>query len=96
MADSPVVHNPEKSRFETKTPHGIGVLDYERSGRRLTLNHTEVPEADRERGIGTRLVEAALQEARDQGLTVVPRCPFVRSYVEQHPEVSGLIEDQDE
>ncbi|HET9325437.1 MAG TPA: GNAT family N-acetyltransferase [Candidatus Eisenbacteria bacterium] len=87
----PVVDNPHKSRFETMTPHGIGVLVYERSGGRLSLNHTEVPEADRDRGIGTRLVEAAFQEARDRGLTVVPRCPFVRAYVEQHPEVSALI-----
>jgi hypothetical protein len=87
-----VVDNPDESRFEIATPAGLGVLEYRRSGNRLTLIHTEVPKADRERGLATRLVEAAFLHAREQGLTIVPHCPFVRAYVERHPEVLPLVE----
>lgn len=89
---SDVIDNREESRFETPTSAGIAVLEYTRSGNRLSLNHTEVPKAAREHGVATRLAETAFRHAREQGLTVVPRCPFVRSYVEHHPEVRDLIE----
>ncbi|TMQ71929.1 MAG: N-acetyltransferase [Candidatus Eisenbacteria bacterium] len=91
--EHPVIDHPELSRFETETSAGLAVLEYLLSGERLSLNHTEVPQAARKRGIGTRLVAAALQHARARGLTVVPRCPFVRAYVARHPEVRGLIEE---
>lgn len=90
----PVVDNPEESRFETETSAGTAVLEYSRSGKRLILEHTEVPKAARERGTGSRLVAAAFQLAREQGLKIVPWCPFVRTYIERHPEVRELVERQ--
>ena len=87
-----VVDNPGESRFELETDAGLAVLDYRRSGDQLALIHTEVPPRVRERGLGTRLVEAAFLEAREKGLRIVPHCPFVRAYVEEHPEVAGLVE----
>lgn len=89
--ENPVVDNPSESRFETETSAGLAVLEYSRSGKRLMLEHTEVPRAVRERGIGSRLVAAAFGQAREQGLEVIPYCPFVRAYVERHPEVRPLV-----
>jgi len=88
-----VVDNRSESRFETETPAGTAVLEYEREGRRLVLTHTEVPETDRKRGLGTRLVKAVLEQARELGLTVVPVCPFVRAYLRRNPQAAGLIEE---
>ena len=90
---SPVVDNPGENRFETSTSAGLAVLEYSRSGNLLALQHTEVPKSARERGTGGRLVEAAFRQAREQGLKVVPYCPFVRAYVERHPELSELVEE---
>ena len=93
MTPSPVVDNRSESRFETKTPGGTAVIEYQLEGGRLVLTHTEVPEADRKRGLGTRLVEAVLGKARELGLTVVPVCPFVRAYLRRNPQAGGLIEE---
>jgi hypothetical protein len=88
----PVIDNPEVSRFETMTSGGIAVLEYERSGNRLKLVHTEVPKAARERGTGSRLVEAAFEHARAHGLRIIPYCPFVSAYLERHPELRPLVD----
>jgi predicted GNAT family acetyltransferase len=87
----PVIDNVAESRFETQTSAGTALLEYTRSEGQLALNHTEVPRAARERGTGSRLVEAAFLQARERGLKVIPYCPFVRAYVERHPEVTPLV-----
>jgi len=38
------------------------------------------------RGFGSRLAAAALEDARGQGLEIVPLCPFIAHYIERHPE----------
>ena len=42
-------------------------------------------------GVGTRLIEGALQDIRSRGLHVVPVCPFVRAYLRRHPEQRDLV-----
>jgi uncharacterized protein len=55
------------------------------------MTHTEVPQAMRGRGVGERLVVAALDDVRQRGEVVQPDCPFVRRYIEEHPEVHDLL-----
>jgi predicted GNAT family acetyltransferase len=45
-----------------------------------------VPPASRGRGLGEALVKAALEAARQEGVRVVPVCPFVRAYLQRHPQ----------
>jgi predicted GNAT family acetyltransferase len=66
-------------------------LSYLRSGNTLVIDHTEVPNASRRRGIGGRLAHAALEYARAGKLTVDPVCPFVRAYIHAHPEYESLV-----
>lgn len=88
-----VVDRPERERFETETEHGTAILTYERSDRGLALLHTEVPPAAEGRGVGSRLVKAALESARAEGLRVLPFCPFVKTYLERHPEYRDLADE---
>ncbi len=53
------------------------------------LVHTEVPVELEGRGIGGRLVIAAVDRAARQGLTLVPLCPFARGWLERHPEAAS-------
>jgi uncharacterized protein len=64
---------------------------YQGRNGRITLTHTEVDEACAGRGFGGRLAAAALEDAGQQGLEVVPLCPFIAHYIERHPEYERLV-----
>jgi uncharacterized protein len=83
-----VTDNPAASRFEITVGGHIAELRYHRSGNRLALIHTEVPEELGGRGIGGKLVTAAVARAASEGLTIAPFCPFARSWLERHPGVA--------
>jgi predicted GNAT family acetyltransferase/glutaredoxin len=86
-ADAEVVDVPEKSRYELRLDGQlIGLAAYRRRDGRISFTHTEVDESCEGRGFGSRLAAAALDDARRQGLRVLPLCPFIAHYVEQHPE----------
>lgn len=91
----PVVHDAASHRFELNLPGGAAFLKYhvDREGR-LSLDHTEVPEELRHHGLAGRLAKAGLDYAREHRLRVLPRCPFVRAYLEDHPEERDVV-DQD-
>ncbi len=84
-----VTDNQAASRFEITEGGHLAELRYHRSGNRLALIHTEVPGELEGRGIGGKLVTAAVARAAREGLTIVPFCPFARSWLERHPGVAG-------
>lgn len=87
-----VTDNPEARRFEIRVDGTVaGFADYHLREDRIVLRHTEINPAYGGRGLGGRLVAAALDAARDAGLTVVPHCPFVARYIERHPEYQDLV-----
>jgi uncharacterized protein len=76
VSDAPqVTDNHAGSRFELQVGGHPAELRYRRNGNRLVLIHTGVPVELEGRGIGGRLVAAALDRAAQEGLTVVPVCP---------------------
>jgi predicted GNAT family acetyltransferase len=85
MIDGSVRDNAAQSRFELPVNGDTAFLQYERGPRTLTLIHTEVPPSARGQHVGGRLVEAALQAGRAEGLSIVAVCPFVRAYLRKHP-----------
>jgi uncharacterized protein len=78
-------------RFVLEQTGGEGELTYEVEGGRLFLLHTEVDDTLRGRGAGGRLVRAAVARASDDGLTVVPRCPYARRWLREHPDVAETV-----
>lgn len=59
---------------------------------RIIFTHTVSEKAYAGKGIATRLVEWALGDARDRGERIVPRCPFVASYLLDHRQFDDAIE----
>jgi len=87
-----VVDVPEANRYELRlSDRLIGLAAYRRRDGRIAFTHTEVHESWEGRGFGSRLAAAALDDARRQGLDVVPLCPFIAHYIERHPEYEGLL-----
>lgn len=67
------------------------VAAYQLEGATIVFTHTVVPPEIEGRGVGTKLIRGALDIVRDRGLKVVPQCPFVRAYIEKHPETRDLL-----
>ncbi len=87
-----VVDVPAEHRFVARGTDAEAELVYRLDGDRLYLIHTEVPEAWNGRGVGSRLVRAALRRAQADHLTVVPWCPFARRWLKEHPDEAGGID----
>ncbi len=86
VSDAPQITDDQAaSRFELRDDGHTAELAYRRNGKRLVLIHTGVPAQLEGRGIGGRLVAAAVDRAVREGLTVVPLCPFARAWLERHP-----------
>lgn len=88
---SRVTDDQGTSRFQIVIDGTVAELDYHRRADRLVLIHTEVPEALSGHGLGGELVQAAVDRAAKDHLTVVPLCPFVRSWLERHPEATEKV-----
>ncbi len=87
----PVTHDPRGECFEIVMPEGTAECRYRRQGDVLVLVHTEVPRALEGRGIAGRVVQAALDWARAEGLRVRPACSYVAAYMRRHPETQDLL-----
>jgi predicted GNAT family acetyltransferase len=85
--------NPDRRRFEAVDDAGsvAGVSQYRRFPDHIVFTHTEVDDAYEGQGVGSALVQGALDAVRGEGLRVVPQCPFVKSYIERHQEYADLV-----
>ena len=77
--------------FEAALPEGRAVLEYSLSADRMLILHTEVPPELRGRGLAGKLVRAALEHARAQGLRVEPRCSYAAEWIGRHPGYVDLV-----
>src|ERR1700752_2112526 len=94
MADAPasdVRHDTERSRFVIEDSGAEAELLYRTHAGRLILIHTDVPDALGGRGIGGRLVRAAIAEAQAEHLPIVPWCPFARRGLTDHPNEAQAV-----
>jgi predicted GNAT family acetyltransferase len=87
-----VQDNPAASQYELFDGAAvIGVAQYQRQGRLIAFTHTEVDPSYEHHGLASRLVGAALDDARAHGWQVLPYCPFVASYIAGHPDDADLV-----
>jgi uncharacterized protein len=89
--DAEVTNNEAKARYELTVDGHTALAAYKVRPDHLTFYHTEVPPALEGRGIGKRLIKAALDDVRRRGLKLVATCPFVRHYIDTHPEERDLL-----
>jgi predicted GNAT family acetyltransferase len=67
-------------------------MTYSRTGEHLIIiDHTEVPEALRGRGVGQALVLRAVEEAREAGVKIFPLCPFAAAQFRRHAEYQDVL-----
>ena len=83
-----------QQRFEARIDGKLaGYTAYRKSRRQglVAFTHTEVEDEFSGKGVGGELVRHALDAAREDGLAVLPFCPFVNGYISKHPEYLDLV-----
>jgi predicted GNAT family acetyltransferase len=87
-----VRHLADRSRFEALVggEHAGYAVYVERPGVRV-FTHTEVDDAFEGQGVAGELARAALDTTRTEGLKVEPQCPFIRAWIERHPDYQDLV-----
>jgi len=91
MSAPAVQHDAAARRYASGEGAHLAVLEYERTGDRVTYTHTFVPPELRGRGLAEALVRTALTDARTAGLKVVPQCSYVAKFIERHAEYQPLL-----
>lgn len=86
-----ITENTEKKRFETEVEGRTALIDYKKAENKIYLTHTEVPSELEGKGIASSMVKQVLQRIKDEGLELVPLCPFVASYIKRHPEWKEIL-----
>ena len=90
--DVEVTDNPDKARFEILADGELaGFVLYHLRGNEIAFTHSETDDRFRGHGLASQLVRTALEEARARHLAVLPYCPFVRSWISEHPEYADLV-----
>jgi|SRR3954463_4307239 len=88
-----IADNPAASQYELTIGDELaGHAEYRLGADTIIFTHTVVDEKWNGRGLGTRLAGYVLDDARKRGLRVRPKCPFIRSYIENHPEYADLVQ----
>ncbi len=57
----------------------------------IIIDHTGIPDAYRGRGIGLKLVERAISDARAAGKKIIPLCPYAAAQFRRHPEWADVL-----
>ncbi len=88
---SDIINNAAQQRYELAVEGHIAATYYQIADGVITFVHTEVPPELGGKGIGSKLIKGALDQVRNAGLKVIAQCPFVKAYIDKHPDYQDLL-----
>jgi predicted GNAT family acetyltransferase len=93
MSDVVVTDNPDESRYEAHIDGELaGIAEYHLTKSSIVFTHTEVFDAFEGKGVGSTLARHALDDVRAKGgRDVVPVCPFIHGWIDDHPDYADLV-----
>jgi len=86
-----VIDNKEEKRYEATVDGEQAFIEYSVLPGILSLNHTEVPDALGGRGVASEMAESVLMAIELRGLKVKAICPFIKKYIDKHPEWKSIL-----
>lgn len=94
MTDITITHEDETTagtyRVEVEGSDRPAVLTWRWDGASRVAEHTFTPPQARGLGIAAKLVQAMVDDAREQNFAIVPQCPYVAAQFDKHPEWADL------
>ncbi|GAB3720066.1 GNAT family N-acetyltransferase [Nocardiopsis nanhaiensis] len=93
--DLSVVDVPERSRYEVSADgRVVGFSAYHLVAEGvLALPHVEVEPEFEGKGVASALMRESLDQVREQGLRIMPICPFARAFLERNPDYADLVHE---
>ena len=83
---------PSRGRWLVVVDGHQAEMTYSRASPTLIIiDHTDVPDALRGRGVGQALVRRAVADARQEGFRILPLCPFAKAQFERHPDWADVL-----
>ncbi len=58
---------------------------------KIIIDHTEVNSGNEGKGFGKKMVNKAVEFAREKGIKILPLCPFAKSVFDKTPEFSDVL-----
>lgn len=58
---------------------------------KIIIDHTEVKPGNEGKGFGKNMVVKAIEYARENGIKIIPLCPFAKSVFDKNPEFSDVL-----
>lgn len=70
----------------------LGEMTFVRSSDQFyIIDHTGVYDHARGRGVGQKMVEAFVSQARSEGRKIVPLCPFAKAQFDKNPDYADVL-----
>lgn len=70
----------------------IALMTYSKANSgEIIINHTEVDDSLKGKGIGKDLVAEGVKYARENNLKIVPQCPFAAAEFEKHADYGDVL-----
>jgi len=89
-----LINNMERSAFELLVDKQVAFISYRKSGDVVSLMHTEVPKELEGQGIASVMVQKAFEYLEENNMRIIPRCAFVMTFLERHPEWNRLLDEE--
>jgi uncharacterized protein len=92
MTDIAITNNTDQHRYEATIDGQLaGYCEYNLLREAIMFTHTEVLGAFEGKGVGSAIARHVLDDARAQGLHVIPVCQFIAGYIRKHPDYADLV-----
>lgn len=78
--------------FIEKDGKRVAEMTYSKAGtERIIIDHTEASEEVRGEGLAKKLVFHGVEFARENGLKVLPLCPYAKSVIQRNEELQDVL-----
>ena len=61
------------------------------AGNKIIVEHTEVSDELGGKGVGKQLVKTVVEYARNNGIKIIPLCPFTKKVLDNTPEWQDVL-----
>lgn len=85
-------HGKKGAFFVEEDGDWLAEMTYFRDGqRKMVIDHTEVDDSLKGKGVGKALVETAVEFARENNLLIKPVCPFAKKVLEADEDYEDVL-----